>query len=110
MSERNELIRVRVKFDADQAWNHREQLLAFCAEADGIQKGAAFIMNYEFTVDYFGNVSKRLDQINEIMAWPEVAIEASLEELRHGESVLLTTIDRIRAAQTALNFRLKTIA
>ena len=103
---RSETVQISLKLDSKYARRHHE---AIQTVFDGrppfvLASRDSLYVDYTFNVTYFDDVASKLDAISQILADPNVAVSASLEELRHGRSVIFevgTAIDRVIQVQKA---------
>lgn len=67
-----------------------------------INQGDRYKITYDFWIEYFGNTVKNFRSIRKILSDPKVVRQISVEELYHGESIIVELLDEIRKVQASL--------
>jgi hypothetical protein len=97
--------RVQIKFELDKT-----RIDKFKSEIDLLTKGQmlptgqddTLKLTYSFGVDYFGNIVAAFKAIRTLLSDRWVVREVAINELKHGESVLVELLDEIRKVQASL--------
>lgn len=88
---RIENIQINLQLDKQKFDKHKDELGELLTYTPTVCSGDILNVKYNFNVEYYGNICKKLAAINEIMADPEVVISVSDDELNHGQSVIAET-------------------
>jgi len=59
------------------------------------QEGDMYTVIYTCHVDYFGEVERHLRLFEALLDDPELVVDADIEELEHGESILVNVVEQI---------------
>ena len=70
-----------------------------CCECDKLK------LTYSIMLYYFGKVTQCLEALGTILSDPDVVLSAELDELIHGECLLVQILDRLRHVQEIIKQR-----
>lgn len=106
---RTEVLSFQLQLNKVLAERYREHLKVLPIDAESLMENMLsedlLKVNYKVGISYFGNVAQCLSSIITIFGDEEVVVTAELEELVHGESVIVEVIDRLRAIQEIIRKR-----
>jgi hypothetical protein len=97
---RSETLRVKLTVDKTLADKYKDEVTCLSRGDFPIAEGDILHLNYQFSIDYFGNIVKRFQAIRKLLDDPAVVRDMSLNELKHGESLIVELLDEIRKFQT----------
>lgn len=97
ISTRTEKIRLKASLDKAGADRHAGLILQtkFDDAFSHVREGDTFTVDYTFTAEYFGEVERHLRLFEALLADPELVVGADVEELSHGESILVGLVEQI---------------
>jgi hypothetical protein len=97
---RSESLQVKLTVDKTLADKYKDEVACLNGGGFPVHEGDILHLNYQFSIDYFGNIVKRFQAIRKLLDDPAVVRDVSLNELKHGESLIVELLDEIRKFQT----------
>lgn len=99
--ERIEEIKILFRLDKKTARDHDEavKLLLEGRPHPDIQDGDRLNLSYSFSCLYYGNIVQKLNAVRSMLADRKLVVDVSVQELRHGESIIVSLLDELRALQ-----------
>lgn len=104
---RTEHLQVRMDLNKSAGDRHAEnlKLLLGSRNPESFLSGDTLKVTYDFYCHYLGNVEKCLRAVSAMCADPGVVVNASIDELNFGESVLISCVDHLRRIQQDVRAR-----
>lgn len=104
---RTETLRINFELNKQHADRHRESIVTILRATDkrgmpDIREGDTFKLNYQFCIDYFGSIANVLTAVCNLLDDPELVADVELHELEHGESLIVSVLDKLREAQAII--------
>lgn len=103
---RTEKLQFNLELDYAQSTRHHDNVkVVMGGNMPVVSDGDTLRVKYDVHCQYFGEVVERLTAIREILTDPSVIFKAELGELEHGESLIVSVVDRLREVQAAIAAR-----
>lgn len=99
---RAERLRIQLVLNSALANEYKTEVESLVKGTFPVNAGDTLTVTYEFCVEYFGQVVEKLRAITTLLRNPNVVRTVNLDELRHGESVIVAVLDEIRKVQACL--------
>lgn len=102
---RTETIALRASLDKSGADRHGARLVGTCYRdaIKTLREGDTLHIDYEFRLEYFGEVERHLKLYETLLADPSVVVNADFEEMEHGHSLLLSLVESITRIRDAID-------
>lgn len=87
---RTESISINLLLNKKEADRYSEDIKLILREGRDrkISQHDKLSIDYDFHIDYFGDVAERLEAVNRLVSDSNVLVNCSMEELEHGRSVI----------------------
>lgn len=105
---REERLRIQIKLDRQKAQSHQDDVTKVMNGNGGnwsmpnMGNEDVLNVNYTFSCLYLNRIDETLAAICRILDDSEIVLSADINEFKHGESLLVNIVDKIRNIQNRL--------
>lgn len=101
--ERTEKLEIKLELDKTRADKFKSEVdLLTEGMVPLVDEGDTLKVTYTFSVDYFGNIVKGLQAVRALLSDRWVVRDVNINELKHGESLIVELLDELRKVQASL--------
>ncbi len=94
--KRTENIKVKMELEKEAGSRHQLAIELLNGSISDLLEGDLLTVNWEFFIEYFGDISLRLKAVNKLCNDPDVVVSADCKLLEEGQCLIFETLSNLK--------------